>query len=256
MKNIIIIFLLLTIIINSEPIYNTILISKDYIGIPNKYEIVDKYYLCKVKKYFYFINPLDTIVSYPLKCGNYWESFLHHYFKKYSDINANCLDIGANIGTHSVILSKLFKNIYSFEPQKEVFDILKLNIQINKCKNVILNNFGLGEIKKEMTMQCYDKDKPKNIGGISIADDNNGCEKIQINTLDSLNLSNIKFIKIDIEGYEYNALLGGINLIKNNKPYIIFEQHDMNSKIFKFIKSLDYKIKRISYANDFLAHPF
>lgn len=167
----------------------------------------------------------------------------------------NCLDIGANIGTHSVILSNLFKNVYSYEPQKDVYDILKLNIQINKCNNIILNNFGLGEIEKQITMQCFDKDQPNNIAAIAIDDTNNGCEKVQIKTLDSLNLMNIKFIKIDIEGYEYNALLGGIKMIKENKPIIIFEQHDMYSKIFKLIESLGYNIRRISYANDYLASP-
>ena len=73
MKKVLILLLLFFIIINIEPIYNTLLIGSDYIGIPNKYQNYnDKYLICKVKNYHYIINPLDTIVSYPLKCGNFF----------------------------------------------------------------------------------------------------------------------------------------------------------------------------------------
>ena len=211
--------LLLTIIliIFIETINNTVLAGLDFIGIPNHCKKVNdnKLLLCKVKKHKYFINKIDSTVSYPLRCGNYWESWMHNYFKKYSDLNKNCLDIGANIGTHSIICSKYFKHVYSFEPQKDVFNILKQNIDINHCNNVIPYNIGLSNEKTQFKMKCYDHQKSTNIGALNIVENNEeGCEKIQVVPLDLLEINNIALIKIDVEGHEYNALIGGMNTIK------------------------------------------
>ena len=154
------------------------------------------------------------MISHVLRCGNYWESWMHYYFKKYSNKNKVCLDIGANIGCHSVILSNYFSKVYAFEPQKEVFKLLKKNITVNGCKNVVINNFGLSDKESTAKMKCFNENKSVNIGGIGITDDENGCETIKIKTLDSLNIQNIGFIKIDVEGHEYNAFIGGLSTIK------------------------------------------
>lgn len=260
---IVIIVLLAIYLQNKEIADNLFLSAKDFTGIKNHCKpFNDKYKICTVKKHKYVINPLDSIVSRPLKIGNYWESFLHKYFKQYSNKNLNCLDIGANIGTHTVILSELFKNVYAFEPQKEVFEILKLNIKVNECKNVTPYNFGLGEKQKSADLGFIDKNKSNNFGGVGIVETDKlkeGTQKgetIEIKTLDSLNLKDICFIKIDIEGYEYNALLGGEETIKKYRPTIIFEQHDSKSQLFGWLSELGYKIKKISILNDYIAIPF
>ncbi len=255
---IIIIVLLIIVIMNHEISFNLFYTVKEFIGFSNKCKVYNnKYQICTVKNHKYVINPLDSIVSFPLKRGNYWESFLHKYFNQYSNKEMNCLDIGANIGTHIVILGGLFKNVYAFEPQKDVFEILSLNIKENNLKNITAYNFGLGNIEKKANMWFIDKNKSNNFGRVGIIeDDENKKEKgesINIKTLDSLNLKNIAFIKIDVEGYEYNALLGGIKTIKKYKPTIIFEQHDSNSPLFKFLEELGYKIRRISILNDYIA---
>tara|TARA_B110000208_G_scaffold191711_2_gene259723 strand:- start:3347 stop:4123 length:777 start_codon:yes stop_codon:yes gene_type:complete len=256
MNNFIIIFSFLFIIflIYYELLYNSIHALFDFVGIPNKYRKINTLYLCKVKNHKYFVNPLDTIVSYPLKCGNYWESWMHNYFKKYSDKNKICLDIGANIGTHSIILSNYFLKVYSFEPQIDNYNILLKNIKINNCKNIISFNKGLSNKEANLKMKCFDKNKKNNIGAIGISKDiDKGCESIKTITLDSLNINNINFIKIDIEGHEYQAFLGGLKTLKKNKPTIIFEEHNYNSNIFKLLNSLNYNIRKISISNDYIA---
>ena len=142
---IILIILLIFIITNIEISQNLLYTCTDLIGDPNKCKKYnDKFQICTIKNHKYVIKPLDTVVSFPLKKGNYWESFLHKYFKQYSNKEMNCLDIGANIGTHTVILGELFKTVYAFEPQKEAFEILLLNIKENNLSNVIGYNYGLG----------------------------------------------------------------------------------------------------------------
>lgn len=256
-----IIILLLLIISNYEFINNSIKHSNDlvisYIG-ANFLNInrCKKYKgdldICKVVNHKYIINTKDTIISASLKLGMYWEEFLHKYFKMYKNKKLNCLDIGANIGTHSIYLSSLFNNVYAFEPQRRIFKILKLNKKLNKCNNLKLFNNGLGEGEYTIKMQCYDKNKKKNMGGIGIVE-KNGCEKINVKKLDSYKFKDIGLIKIDVEGYELNVFKGGIKTLKKWKPIILFEEHNINSKVFKFLRSLNYEIRKLSIANDYIA---
>ncbi len=261
---IVIVIILLAIYLKYKELADNLFMSiRDFMGITNHCKTYnEKYKICTVKRHKYVINPLDSIVSGPLKIGNYWESFLHKYFKQYSNKQLNCLDIGANIGTHTVILSELFKNVYAFEPQKEVFEVLKLNIKENNCINVTPYNFGLGEKEKTADLGFIDKNKSNNFGGVGVvekdklkAGDQKG-ETIDIKTLDSLELKDIGFIKIDVEGYEYNALLGGEQTIRKYRPVIIFEQHDSKSALFGWLSEIGYKIRKISLQNDYIAIPF
>lgn len=82
-----------------------------------------------------------------------------------------------------------------------------------------------------------------------------GGEEVKIKTLDSFNIKEkIDLIKIDVEGFEYFALSGGIQTIKKNKPVILIEEHNYgNSKVFKLLMELGYKIRRITVFNDFIA---
>ena len=74
-------------------------------------------------------------------------------------------------------------------------------------------------------------------------------------TLDSFNLENVGFIKIDIEGHELKALLGGLETLKKNRPVIVFEEHKLFSGVFTLLKELGYTIRRISIRNDYIAIP-
>ena len=171
------------------------------------------------------------------------------------------IDIGANIGTYSIPLAKLFKKIKfkTFEIQKTVHNILNKNIKLNKLKNLNTFNVGLSDKKKSFFDIVPDYKKDKNIGTFSIdkltRSDNykvlNSSNKqlLNIDKLDNYNFKSIILIKIDVEGHELETLKGSKNtLIKNNRPLIIFEAwkreslKKKNKKTFQFLKKLGYKI--------------
>ena len=146
------------------------------------------------------------------------------------------LDIGAHIGSHTMIYSHYFKDadIYCFEPQKVIYDILSKNINENSIKNCKLYNNCVGHKNTDTTMSKYLYDgydlevkyniKNKfNYGGIGLG--KNG-EKTEMITIDSLNLNKCDYIKLDCEGSEILALMGGVNTIKKLKPIIVFEHTD------------------------------
>lgn len=150
-------------------------------------------------------------------------------FLKSSGLDMEVLfDVGANIGDYTKNLQSFFPNaqIHSFEPARETFRTLSNNIV---GSNVILNNMGVSNEVKKGTIY-FDKE---NSGLASLYNrqlDYFGLEfgreeQVDLVTLDyycqSHDINRIDFLKMDIEGNEYNALLGAENLLKENKIGVI-----------------------------------
>lgn len=113
------------------------------------------------------------------------------------------IDGGAFVGDSAIIFSKeyFFKKIYAFEPDKNTFQLLLKNIKRFNLKNVKPVNNGLGL-------------KNKGTGGFKII----SIDKF-LNTKKDGNP--IGVIKMDIEGYEYEAILGAVKTIKKNFPLLL-----------------------------------
>ena len=237
--------------------YGLLFILNKFFKISTSTKIDNRTSLCIVEnKKFYILNN-DFIVSGYLSVGVPWEKFMQKYFIKYRDMNMNALDIGANIGAHTVYLAENFKKVYAFEPQIEVYKLLNKNIKLNNINNVITYNYGLGNEETKVNMREFNVDEQENIGAINIEKGGTG-EEIMVKTLDSYNFINIKFIKMDVEGYEYFVLLGGKNTFLQSKPVIIIELNHCGAEyrqdVNNFFKDINYKLKRISH-DDYLAEP-
>jgi len=118
-----------------------------------------------------------------------------------------CLDIGANIGNHTNSFAPHFKKIYAFEPNPVVQLILRAN---TFGKNVEVVECGVSNEKKYVPFaQDF-----ANLGASRITDDGaTATRTIQVDRLDDiatrLGLSNVSFVKIDVEGHELQAIEGG-----------------------------------------------
>ena len=167
-------------------------------------------------------------------------------------LNFECetlIDVGANIGNHSVFFSKYFKNIISFEPNPFIYEILKINT--SHYPNISINNFGLST-KEDLFYMSEDK---RNLGGSKIYLDKKDIpsslliKEVLLKQLDSLNIkasTNSVLIKLDVEGHEINVLRGATNFIKAYNPVICFEQHtndfyDGKSAVIEFLDGLGYE---------------
>jgi FkbM family methyltransferase len=161
-----------------------------------------------------------------VKNNNFFEiNFLDYIAKKYNN-QTGILDIGANIGNHSLFFAKFLncEMVYSFEPFPRNVELLKKNLNnfANKSKiyEIALSN-------KEGTMPLYNS-QAGNFGGFSLYSYSNGSSfivnpSINVITLDSLNLDNISMIKIDVENHENEVLEGAKQTILRNKPIIFIE---------------------------------
>jgi FkbM family methyltransferase len=179
------------------------------------------------------------------------------------------LDIGANLGTFCVPLAQKIPQLkfHAFEPQRIISYQLCANIIINSLDNVYTYEFALSneDANVELTMPDYANET--NIGAFSIDKEVrkneyecttvNTTDTIQLVPLDLLAFSNVKLIKIDVEGHELEVLQGGIETIKaNNYPPIIFEAwtwkpwyQEKRKALFEYVEGHGYKIEQLGNNN-------
>lgn len=138
------------------------------------------------------------------------------------------IDIGANIGNHTLWMAENFDTVLSFEPTKITYEILKLNLMLNDRQNVKTFNFGLGSFESAMQMIHANN----NSGAAKILRHEeinfNNTENVVIKIGDEViskmcDPSKITLIKIDVEGYEYEVLLGIKKILTKNSPTVVLE---------------------------------
>jgi hypothetical protein len=174
----------------------------------------------------------------------------------------NVLDIGAHIGWYSVKFAKHAKHVYSFECSPKSFNYLCANIALNS-KDYKITKYNCALSNENGFTNYYIRD-PRDGGGNGISKfdydviHNTPYIEVPTKTLDSFEIKNVNFIKIDVEGHEKQVLQGGINTItENNYPKILFESWDekqeqnnypaikLREELFDFFHSLEYKTVRI-----------
>ncbi len=188
-------------------------------------------------------------------CWEPWLVYLYHHMIKEDFI---CADVGANIGYHTVHMAKLCKGgkVYAFEPQTDIFNILSTNILFNHLSdNVNHYRYALSNRVEKMQFnpieECKEKDSELlNYGGRKIVEDGEGEGSINTTRFDSLKLTKLDFLKLDIEGFELNFLKGARKTISSNLPIIFFENlawekgRKNDKKVIKLLKRLGYKVFR------------
>jgi FkbM family methyltransferase len=184
--------------------------------------------------------------------------------------NSEVLDIGANYAYYSVLMGRLGKKIYAYEPIPFTHLVCKKVIKHFKLKNVELFSKGVGAKNEKMTFSVPVVDfGAMSAGQAHMANRNNElegksqhykfnkqkefeCEVVSIDDTLLPTLSNLTFVKMDIEGAEYFALEGMKKTIQKFKPVVLLEINPFflngfnieESKIKQLIKDLGYTIYR------------
>jgi FkbM family methyltransferase len=176
----------------------------------------------------------DQNFYFHLSNNGFWESELILNFLRPFYLQANTiLDIGAHIGSHSFIYSHYNPQatIYAFEPQKEIYKLLTKNMEsrpnvhcLNMCVGhktglVTLSSSAKNGNNSDKAIQ-YGSGDTMNLGGISLG---LSGEIVSMITIDSLNLKECDFIKIDVEGAEGLVIQGAKETLRKYKPIICFE---------------------------------
>jgi len=212
-----------------------------------------------------FINRPTTYIlpqvnlDYYAKYGLF-ENQLIEWTKQLVTKEKNFLDIGSHTGTYAISLADLCEEVYCFEPQKLTYYALCGSVALSNKRNITCFQTGLGSEDQVgiKTLKIVSNDG----GGSSIHAETGILreEQIEIKTLDSYQIRNIGFIKMDVEENELDVLKGATEtIIQSNYPKILFESNPNDvtrqQTLFEYItNTLNYRIISIGgYSNMYLA---
>lgn len=134
---------------------------------------------------------------------------------------AAALDLGANIGNHSLFFADHFREVHAFEPNPRTFKVLALNAEL--ADNVRCHQVGLGDLASTAHFRV----EAGNLGASRVVPSPSpGTIEVGLARLDSLvgGIADIKLIKVDVEGHDHAALVGAKETIAAHQPFILFEQ--------------------------------
>ena len=158
------------------------------------------------------------------------------------------IEVGANIGTHTQILSHLVGSkgrVLAFEPQRIVYQTLCANIALNSVTNVHTYQMALGKNEGSVYIPAINYSQNGNFGGISIDKTTHG-EKVKKEKLDFFidQISSVKLLKIDVEGMESEVIRGATHLIQKFQPilYVENDRQEKSKELIELINSMGYDI--------------
>lgn len=157
-----------------------------------------------------------------------------------------CLDLGANIGNHSLHFAEHFDRVIAFEPHPRTFGLLKLNADL--VANVVAINCGVSSAPGRVTVS----ENRGNMGASSIgrqADAGGREVSFELRRVDDipevLACGAISFVKIDVEGHELEALKGAAETLRRHQPVVAIEAladevREGSTAALDFLRSLGY----------------
>ena len=167
------------------------------------------------------------------------------------------IDIGANMGNHSLFFAQHYKHVYSFEPNPRTFKLLEVN---SEGRNITALNVALGNENGSVPLLV----NISNMGASRIVDSPTMQRKddllwVDVERLDDINVvagESIGLIKIDVEGHELRVLQGATATMLKDRPIVLFEQHredirDGSSDAIEFLSDLGYSFRVVERSFDF-----
>lgn len=158
-----------------------------------------------------------------------------NFSKKYIN-NGVVVDCGSNAGNHSLFYSVYAKKVISIEANPVLAEEFRSRIFYNNIKNIILLNIGIGS--SDGTKLSFHQSVGDNKGTSSFIEnfspENLNQINVLIRTLDSIlsehKIRKVDFIKIDVEGYDYEVLEGARKIISTSTPVIQIEYSPRDKK--------------------------
>jgi FkbM family methyltransferase len=181
-----------------------------------------------------FCLPGDHIGDSIFLDGLYEGSLLHATFEKLLPDYAEtfrrgiCLDVGANIGNHTLFFASRFMQVLAFEPNPVLCLALRASLALYRAENVQLHEVGLGAANECLPYV----QESGNLGHSRFVDPEGApadCRWLELRVGDELveaaGIDQVAMIKIDVEGHEHPVLQGLERTLRHSNPLILFEAH-------------------------------
>jgi FkbM family methyltransferase len=164
-------------------------------------------------------------------------------------LGATVLDIGANKGIYCFWMIRAVGasgRVFAFEPQPEMRDSIERQKVRFDWVNLRVLNVALSDMDGQKTLsrqKIGDGSATLEVSRRLSKDATLDVEVIKLDTIADEILSNVRFIKCDVEGHEYNVFLGGEQTIRRYRPVVQFEStptDERTQEIFRFFRGLGY----------------
>lgn len=192
--------------------------------------------------------PKDYIAKEIFSNGLYEQSLLMALKKNFllQITGGTIVDVGANIGNHTVFFANLASKVISIEPNPACYYLIRANTIANSCLNVTVLNKAVSETTgtADLTFNY------QHTGGGTIEptgiSQTNEVLKVETISLDSLmdQVDNVQCLKIDAEGHEAKIIKGAKNLLKRDAPVVVFEAHSLSA-----LRRIAHLLQEIGYSD-------
>jgi len=221
---------------------------------PNLHQVLKP----NVRKYALFPN--DNAVTSTLINGQIYEKYMFDFLRdNLIDLTGtDVADVGANNGHFTIEFAEFVGDsgrVFSFEPQRIIFQQLCGNIFLNGLDNVYAYNLAIGDKSgpTQIEFPDYHSTDLVNFGNVGLTNNPNvSFETAWAEKLDAINFNTLSVIKIDVQGFEPYVIDGAKETINKHRPYIFIEIEEESLEKFGFteaqlikqIEDLQYVVKR------------
>ena len=143
------------------------------------------------------------------------------------------IDIGANKGLYAWLLSRLSDQVHAFEPNPKIHALLKRAVPANVETHEVALSHESGEI--DLILPIQRSGRYSNQGATlqtqKMGDKDFGQIKVTQKPLDDYGFTDVSFIKIDVEGFEFEVLEGARELLARERPVLLIEIEERQNKL-------------------------
>lgn len=199
-----------------------------------------------------FEGNADSLIDWHIAVFGVWEpevvAAMEDLLVLYRKNDGVVVDVGANIGTHSIYVAKAAQTVHAIEPWPPVIDRMHETLNKNKIENVIVHpvgfadkpgeleynvpsgeNLGMGTFSRRLAEERGFADVGKMMLPLVVGDDYFAEKKVE----------RVDMIKADIEGYEKMAFIGLEAVMKRDRPIVLFELNVGNEEGFHSMEELE-----------------
>ena len=180
----------------------------------------------------YFAGDLSSFIDRRMYLfGEYEQELIEAFIAHLPlDRRGTILDVGANVGTHSLAFARHFRTVHAFEPNPALWPSFERNVAINGLQNVRLHRLGLADKDDELSFHLIEKsnyglgtfseveqyDLPlKSVGKVPVAAGDKHLEETGVGPIDA--------IKIDVQGFEPEVIRGLAGTLTRYRPHVWIE---------------------------------
>lgn len=171
-----------------------------------------------------YVTAMDKNIDYTTESEQEIKEVLEHV-----DQRRCVLEAGVHYGFGTLLLSKIFNEVHTFDFNNDVHECFKMNMEKFGITNVVAHPYGLGS--EDTEVHTNDRHPVKGrvplANHVELADSQNG-NKYRVMPLDHLHFDFVDLMCLDTEGYELFVLKGAQQTIRKHRPVLVIEFHKRN----------------------------